>query len=443
MKIALDVLSPLQRRIRVELPAEAVKEEYSRVYGDLGQRARVPGFRPGKVPRTVLQGLYGDEIKGRVLARLLDRSLKEAFEEKGLEVVSRPQVESADLEEGRPFSFSALVEIKPEIPLKSYLGLEVERIKLEVTEEHVDGALKQLQESHAQLETVEGRDVVALGDCVVLDFTGSVGGKPLPGAKAENYFLEVGAGKALPQFEEGVVGLKKGREHNMRVTYPDDFPNRGLAAQAVDFRVTVREIQRKVLAPLDDDFAKDYGGCGSLEELRRKIRERIAGEWEGVQRREMKEQVLAKLLEGYDFDLPRALVEQQLRQLREQHEHQGEPHDEGPAGSGSIPPEALKAMESQAQRRVRALLVVEKIAEQENISVADADLNRRIEQRVHAAGQKGPVLREFYERRDAREDLRWQMTFDRTLDLLLQHAQVKEKEWDPAHAEVDASRKKS
>jgi trigger factor len=217
MKIDIDELSPVQRKVRVELPAETVAGEFSRAYKNLGQRVRVKGFRSGKIPRSVLQGIYGNEVKGEVRSHLVEESLEEIVKERGLQIVSRPEVETAEFNESGPFSFSAVFEVKPDFEVKDYLGMEVEKVKITITDAQVDEALRRLQEGHARLEPVEGREVVQKGDFVLLDFEGTIAGKPFSGGKGENYALEVGSGHALPQFEDAVAGLTLGARRTVAV----------------------------------------------------------------------------------------------------------------------------------------------------------------------------------------------------------------------------------
>ena len=174
MKIAVEIVSPTQRKIRVELPGDAVGKEFVRVYESLGRRAKIKGFRPGKVPRSVLEGFYGDEVRGQVWSRLVEQSLDEVCKERGLKVVSEPEVDADALEEGRAFAFSAVVEVKPEVEVRNYFGLELKKIKLSVDEQQVERTLRRLQDDYAQLVPVEDRDVVERGDFVTLDFVGSV-----------------------------------------------------------------------------------------------------------------------------------------------------------------------------------------------------------------------------------------------------------------------------
>ena len=426
MKVDVDILSPIQRKIHIEIPGQAVREEFSRVYGALSQRARIKGFRPGKVPRTVLEGIYGDEAKSRTLSRLVEQSLREAVKEKGLHVVSPPEVEPGELVEGSPFTFSAVVQIKPEIEVKNYLGLEVERIKMAVEDSQVDEALSGFQDTHAHLQPVEDRDVVEHGDCVLLDFSGTVNGKPFPGSRGENTLLQVDGGNTFSQFEEAMVGLKKDMDHNIRVTYPKDYGNSELAGKAVDFRVHVKEIKKKILPPLDDELAKDYGECASLAELKDKVRARLESELREIQNRELKEQLLTRLIETHPFEVPTAMVDQQLRYFMERHQRRIESGGSTAAGQTPSAEELRKELSPQAQRQVQAMLLVEKIAEQEKIEVVDQEVQQRIDEVVRSVKDRGTVVRDFYRRDEAREELGSQMVFDKTLNFLLEKAKVVE-----------------
>ena len=440
MKIDIDEISPVQRKIRVELPVETVATEFSRAYENLRRRVRIKGFRTGKAPRGVLQGIYGDELKGQVRSQLVEESLGEVVKERGLQIVSRPEIEANDLVEGSPFSFSAVFEIKPAIEIKDYLGVEVTKVKLLVTDEQVDEALRRLQESHARLEPVGNRTVVQQGDFVTLDFEGTLAGKPFQGGKGENYFLEVGGGQALPQFEQAVTGLTQGEPAKIQVIYPENYPNSELAGKPVDFSVVVREIKQKVLPELDDDFAKDHGECGSLVELRAAVRTRLADELKHIQEEELKEQIVNRLIEVASFIPPPTMVERQTRYLMERYQNRGlGQSDQGPQTSPSLE-ETRKTLEPRARRQVQATLLVEKIAQLENIGVSDKEVQERVENLTRAAGDRAKAVREAYARPETRDDLRAQMIFDRTLSFLLERALIKEV--DAPATKVDEQGKK-
>ncbi|MGE5303862.1 MAG: trigger factor [Alphaproteobacteria bacterium] len=442
MKIDVDEINPVQRKIRVELTPEKVAGEFNRAYQSLGQRVRVKGFRAGKAPRTVLQGIYGDEIKGQVRSQLVEDSLSEVIKQRGLQIVSRPEIETNELQEGSPFSFSAVFEVKPEIEIKDYLGVQIEKVKLAISEEQVDEALQRLRESHARLEPLENRDTVQRGDFVGLDFEGSIGGKPFAGAKGENYLLEIGGHQALPEFEEAIVGFKIGERQAVRVNYPESYPNREIAGKAVDFTVVAREIKQKVLPQLDDEFAKDHGECASLEELRTAVRTRLENELKQIQNEALKEQLVGRLIENNSFTPPPSMVERQTRYLmeRSQNRNSGQRRSEETEAAASNE-ETRKNLEARARRQVQATLLIEKIAEREKIEVSDKEIQDRVDHMARAAGERSKTVREFYTRPDARDELHAQIVFDHTLDFLLGRARILEVE--PVKSKVDEHGEKS
>ena len=440
MKIDIDELSPVQRKVRVELPAETVAGEFSRAYKNLGQRVRVKGFRSGKIPRSVLQGIYGNEVKGEVRSHLVEESLEEIVKERGLQIVSRPEVETGEFNESGPFSFSAVFEVKPDFEVRDYLGLEVEKVKIKITDTQVEDAVRRLQEGHARLEPVEGREVVQKGDFVLLDFEGTIAGKPFAGGKGENYALEVGSGHALPQFEEAVAGLTLGERHAVAVTYPEDYPNKEISGKEVDFSIVVREIKQKILPTLDDEFAKDHGECATLDELKSRIRGRLEDELGHYQNEELKEKLVDRLIEAHSFAIPPSMVERQIRYLMERYQSQVSARRDSGADSPAPMEEVRKNFEARATRQVRATLLVERIAQIERMEVNDKDVQDRVDSLARAAGDRAKNLREIYSRPDARDDLRSQMVFDRALGFLLERATIKEV--DPPISKVDEQAEK-
>lgn len=441
MKIDIDELGPVQRKIRVELPAEAVATEFSRAYKNLGQRVRVKGFRTGKIPRNVLQGIYGEEVVSEVRSHLVEEALSEAIKDRGLQIVSRPEVESQDLRDGGAFSFSAVVEVKPQIEIKDYLGVEIEKVKVAITDAQVDEALQRLRESHASLELVKDREVVQKGDFVTLDFDGTVAGNHFLGGKGENYVLEVGAGKALPQFESAVEGASMGESRTAQVEYPENYPNKEIAGKTVDFSLVVREIKQKVLPQLDDEFAKDHGEHESLDQLRAAIRKRLEEELQHYQDEQLKEQLLSRLLAAHSITTPQSMVERQTRYLMER--YQAQMSEQSGAGGESAPPteEVRKSFEARAARQVQATLLVERIAQLENVEISDKDIQERVDNIARAAGERAKTVRDYYSRPDAREDLKAQLMFDRTVGYLFERAKIKEV--DPPVSKVDEEGEKS
>jgi trigger factor len=285
---------------------------------------------------------------------------------------------------------------------------------------------------------VTDRDLVQSGDFITVDFEGTINGQPFAGNKGENYSLEVGGGHALPQFEEAMVGLKVNQRQNVHVSYPEDYPNKEIAGKGVDFSLAVREIKQKVLPPLDDEFAKDHGECATLDELKERLRRRLEEELRRYQEEDLKEKIVSQLIEAHAVATPPSMVERQTRYLMERYQNQVAGRE-----SGSPPPmeEARKTLEARALRQVQATLLMERIAQCEKIEVADKEIQGRIDALARAAGDRAKAVRQIYSRPEAREDLRAQMVFDRTVEFLLENAKIKDIDQPPS--KVDEQTEKS
>ncbi len=422
MKCEVEVLTPTRRRLRVEVPVDRVDKAFTRIYRQVGRQAKVRGFRSGKVPQHVLRGLYGTEIQARALSELVEESLAGAVKDEGLEPVSEPRLETGDLNEARPFAFTAVIEVKPDIELGNYRAVAVERVRADVSDEQVDRALEALQDRNAQLEPVEERDRVEDGDRVLIDFSGSVDGKPFPGSTAENHAVDIGAGRTLPEFERGLVGLQRGVSGNITVRFPADVNDERMAGKTADFQVTVRDIRLKVLPPLDDEFARDYGECDSLDDLREKIRSELQSEIEALQNGPLKDRIMERLIEDHDFEVAPSMVERELSYLMRRAGSRREP-----SGAEALEPtteDLRKELTPRAERGVRMLLLLEKIAAAEGITASEEEVGGRIDAMARASGGQAASVREQYAQAWARETLRSQLVSEKTLDFLLKEADV-------------------
>ncbi|MDE0028916.1 MAG: trigger factor [Deltaproteobacteria bacterium] len=422
MKCDIEVLTPTQRKLRVEVPADRVAKTFSRIYREFGRRAKVRGFRAGKVPQQVLRGLYGADIQAQALSEIVEASLGEAVKEQGLDPVAEPRLDAGDLSEAQPFTFSAVMEVRPDIELGNYRGIALNRPRVDVDDEQVERTLEAFRERHAQLEPVEEREQVEDGDYVFIDFAGTVDGEAFPGGSAENFAVDIGAGKALPEFERGLVGMKKGVPGTLVVDFPADSADSGLAGRKAEFTVTVRDIRRKDLPPLDDDFAQDYGECESLEELRDKVRAQLQDEVERFQNTRLQDEIVEHLLDAHSVDTPPSMVERELSYLVRRAATEREP-----AGTDAPAPtteELREELTPAAERRVRASLLIDEIASAEGITVSEEEVDGRIDAVARAGGERAASVREHYRQDWARATLQSQMVADKTLDFLLEQAAV-------------------
>ena len=395
MKIDIDELSPVQRKVRVELPAETVANEFSRAYKNLGQRVRVKGFRSGKIPRRVLQGIYGDDVKSEVRSHLVEESLGEVIKERGLQIVSRPEVESHDLLEDGEFSFSAGSKLNRKSRSK-ITWCRSEKPRISITDEQVDEAPIDCGKPR-QLALVDDRDEVQKGDSCRLTLKAP---SPVNRSRRQgrNYTLEVGTGNALPQSKTRSQGESRERERSRLAIR--NLSEQGHRRKAVDFSIVVREIKQKVLPMLDDEFARIMANTVSRR-IEGGIRKRLEEELKHYQDEQLKEQLLGQLIESHSFAVPPSMVDRQTRYLMERYQKQMA--DQAGEDKEPAPPqeEARKALESRANRQVQATLLIERIAQREHIEVGDKDLQDRVEKTARAAGERAKTVREYYSRPDA------------------------------------------
>ncbi|RPJ08325.1 MAG: trigger factor, partial [Deltaproteobacteria bacterium] len=311
MKVNVEEISAVKRKVDVEIPEDQVRGEIDSFYKDLGKKAKIKGFRPGRVPRGILERYFKDYAKGEVTQKLIQDTYPKAFSEVSLNPVSLPAIEPGELEAGKPFHYSLTIEIKPELKIEGYAELKIEGKKEEVKEEEVEDRLRNLQNLHANLRTISEVRPVQKGDYVLLDYEGRIDGKPLDEGKAIDVAVEVGAGRFIPELEERLPGIGIEEEKEMEVTFPENYGYEKWAGKKISFHVKIKEIKEKILPVLDDEFAKDLGDYASLGELKEKLRDDIAKAKELALEHQLKDQIMDQLLQAHSFEVPPSLVEEQ------------------------------------------------------------------------------------------------------------------------------------
>ena len=390
MNLDVEEIGPVERRLRIEVSTAEVDAAFDAVYRQLGRRAKLKGFRPGKAPRGVLQRYFGEQARAEVLERVIRETLPKAIDQAELALISDPRLApEAEPKEGAPFVYEATVEIRPAIELRRVRGLEVIRPTLpEPEQDPVDRYLEELRDSQAQLvEEVEGVQA-ARGHVVRLDYDGSVDGQPFEGGRGRDQELELGSGSAIPGFEEQIEGMTAGSERDLELELPASFPTPELAGKTARFQVTLHELKRKELPELDDELAKDVSDFDTLAELAADVRRRVQEGRERQQKQAERDSVIEALVTANPFPVPPSLVERELerriaRVLAPLHK---------------LPPEQLEEQANslreswrpQAERAVRLSLLVPAIAREEGIEVDDSDVDARV---AEIAEQRNESLR--------------------------------------------------
>ncbi len=377
MKVEVQELNPVKRAIKVEIPQDVVSKEFAQAYALLRSKVKVPGFRPGKAPLSLLERRFGREVEEDIVQKLVPDYYRKALAEAGLTPVELPAIEQISIKKDAPLSFMATVEIRPKIALSNYTGIKLTRQAISVKDEDVDKALAQLQNQHSQLESYQPGNGIQTGDYVIIDFEGFAGGVALAEAKAEGFLLEVGSKTLATPIEDALIGRKGGESYEIDITLPDDHQNREWAGKEIHFKIKVHEVKRKVLPPLDDDFAKELG-FNSLEELRVKLRAEIENRLKSERTTQEKEQLVKQLIAQHTFQVPPSMVEREfqdiLYRLENQHRFAGSAKE-----ATTIDPKAIQEeYRPIAEDRAKGRILLQSIAEQEGISVDKQELDQEI-----------------------------------------------------------------
>jgi trigger factor len=422
--IQMENLSDIKRKLQIVVPSAEVTEEFNRVYKDLGKRVKVKGFRPGKVPRSVLEMYYKKQVQDEVSDALVRRSLEEALKDKSLEAVGFNWPEPLPpVISGEDFRYLVEVEVPPEFTVENYKGLTLEDQEVAVTDEMVETRLEEIRQNNAMLEPITESRGAEEGDFVVLDYQGYFAGEALSEAKAENTYLEIGAGKFNLDFEKNLIGLAPGQESRFAVDLPQDFFNPLLAGKVIEFQVKVQEVKTKVVPELDDAFAQSLGGnFQTLADLRQAIREDIINVRERERQGRLEEQALDQLIAAHSFEAPPSLIRQEQEGiLRDQVQFM---QSQGLNLEGMDMEKMLERLKPKAERRVRVRLIFDKIADQENVTLEEGELEAGLAQIAERSRRTLAQVRQYYEENHLMGSLRRQLLDEKVMKLILDAAEL-------------------
>ncbi len=419
MKVHVETLSPIERKLSIEVEPDQVAAELGRAYHALGERVRLPGFRPGKVPRRILEQRFRGEVEDDVTRRLVERSYLSAIAENGVEAVGEPQVTGARLVLDAPFSFQATVEVRPEIAPKDYQGLPLRRVTPKVEEAQVEKRLEEIRQRLGRLEPVEDRKTAELGDFAVVDYQGTVDGQPFEGGSGEAVTVEVAAGEVSAGNVEALAGLSLGETREVSATFPQGHARAG---QTATFRFTLKGLKRRVVPPLDDELAREVGGGPTLDALRTRIRTELDTAAKSEAARGERDQLVKALIERNPFPVPKAMVERGVEAMLE-----------GALRSlarGGVDPRALNLdfealrgeMRPRAETEVRGALLLEAIAQAEGLSVQPAEVDARIEQLAKESEQPISQVRKAFKEPSQRRGLELRVREEKTVEFLRSRA---------------------
>lgn len=399
MSLQVEKLEKNMAKLTIEVSAEELDKAIDAAYQKNKNRISVPGFRKGKAPRKMVEQLYGKEIFYEDAANeLIPESYEKALDECEEDIVSAPKVKVVQIEEGKPFIYTAEVALKPAVTLGKYKGVKVDKADLEVTEAEVDAQIAREQESNARTISVTDR-AVKDGDMTVIDFEGFVDGVAFEGGKGENYPLTIGSGAFIPGFEEALIGAVIDEEKDVNVTFPEDYQAKELAGKPAVFKCVVREIKEKELPELDDEFASEVSEFDTMAEYREDVKKKL-GEKKAEEAKEAKEEaVVEAIIADAQMEIPDAMVETQQRQMVDEFaqrlQYQGLSMEQYMQFTGLTPAAMLEQVKPQALLKIQSRLVMEAVAAAENMEASEEEIEEEIGKMAEAYQMETDKVKEL------------------------------------------------
>ena len=442
MSVKVENLEHNMAKLTIEVSAEELEKALNTAYNKQKRQISVPGFRKGKVPRAMIEKMYGAEIFYEDAANeLMQQTYPSAVDESGVDIVSRPTVDVVQIEKGKPFIYTAEVATRPEVTLGKYMGVTVTKIDTSVTEDEVEAELENQRNTNARTVTVTDRQVKE-GDTAVIDFEGFVDGVAFDGGKAENHSLEIGSHSFIDTFEDQLVGKNAGDEVEVNVTFPEEYQAADLAGKPAVFKVKINEIKAKELPELNDEFAQDVAGVDTLAEYKEELKKNLTEKKENEAKKTKEDEAIQKIIDKSKMDLPEAMIDTQcetmVNEFAQRIAQSGLSMDQYLQFSGMTVDQLKEQVRPEAETRIKSSLVLEQIAKEENIEVSDEDIDAEIEKMAKAYGMEADKLKEYMGDSE-KESMKRDLAITKAVDLIMENVKERAKAKTKKEKEAEAA----
>jgi trigger factor len=419
LKVKIEKLKDSQILLRIEVEPERVNKALDEVYSSIQKRAYIPGFRAGKAPRDLLEKHYGKTASDEMVERLAWECYREIVAEKGIDTVGYPLIDNVELKKDQPLVFTVRVDVRPEFKLRSYKGIKVKEQDVKVTDEDIDNALKNIQESMAQYKNLE-RKSVASGDYIVCDYECLADGKSVD--KNDKLWLYISDQLQPKELQAALVGAEQDIAKEVEITHPEDYQYKKLAGKKALYKITPKQIKEKILPEINDDLARGTGKFKDLQELKSHLRESILNSKKNEARRNLENQIFDTLLKNHAFEVPNSVVERQAHRLIEDAKnklmYQGYKKEDLEKEDENM----RKMVDANARNSVRLFFVLEKIAKEENIEAEDKEIEEKIAQIARSTGEPPETVKKKISEEHLTENLREQIIQDKVVEFLVNEA---------------------
>ncbi|MFY9942723.1 MAG: trigger factor [Desulfobacterales bacterium] len=398
MQFTVEDLSSVKKVLHIEIPEAEITSEIEKAYSNLKKTSKIKGFRPGKAPRRVLQRIYQKEVHADITSRLIQTSLVEALKQTDMNVIGEPQIDPSEIKENSPYRYQATIEITPEIADIDFKGIELKKTVYPIVDEEIETQLKMLQKKMARMEPVSEARPCQQGDHVIVDYEGFKDGQAYDEVqKTENFTLKIGDGHILKAFDEGIIGMQAGETRRFDVQFPEDYFNKALAGQTIEFAVTLKEIRKEVLPEIDDEFSKHLGPYENLDAVKAAIRNNLETGYAKRTEQELNEQIFQALIAKSPFEVPDTLVRYELEGILDEAERAFTYHNMSLEEVGQTREKLAEKYRDTAEKQVRRYLLLNKIIGQENLSLSDDELQAGIAAMAQASNQSVEEIKKYYQ----------------------------------------------
>jgi trigger factor len=417
MKVQVEELSPIEKKLSIEVDSARVAEELNRAYAAVGKQVKLPGFRQGKVPRRILEQKFREQVEDDVIQRVVQTAYMEAVREHNMDVVSQPQVTNSGLKPGAPFSFEARVEVKPKLEPKDYKELPLKKTEGAVDDAQVTEQLEKMRESAGRMEPITDRDVAASGDFAAVDYEATIEGQPFVGSKAEDVVVEIAPGELVDSNIAALEGVKVGDTKEIDYAFPQDYRVEEVKGKTARFKLHLKGLKKKVVPELNEDFAKEVGSQ-TVDELRGKIKTDLERAQKNKAQVEERDAIYKALIERNGFEVPKAMVERAIDSMLEGAMRQMARSGLDVRNLGLDFMRLRDEMRERAVQEVKGTLLLEAIALKEGIQAGDEDIEKKIEELATEAGQPVANVRKYFKNPDDRFGLSLRLREEKTIEFL-------------------------
>lgn len=424
MKVQVETLDSVRRKVEVLLPAETVQGITENIYDEVRKHAKIKGFRPGKIPKSIITQYYKDYIDDEVKKKMVENTMFEALQEAKINPLVEPHVDFLEKEGEKGYILEC--EVLPEIELPEYKGITVEVEPVKVTDDDVEKRIEGMQQMHAEIVEKGADAVVESGDFVIIKYQGFHKGEPVEEVKAESYPVEMGNSMLMPEMEKGLMGMKANEEKEIEITFPEDYPDKNIASKILNFKVTIKEIKKKRLPQINDEFAKDLN-YENMDALKQGVKNELAKEKEGLKDREITQKIMDSIMKDLTVPVPKGLLDRRIQGMVEETMSRYQANKFTDEEMRSIEERIRGEFGKRAEDRLRAEIVLARIAEKEGIKAEAHEVEERIKKIAEEANKTYNEIRNVYEQYNLIGGLRSAITEEKTVNMLRDNTVIKEK----------------